>query len=130
MLASFNPSLAKSRGVGVAFDSYVFIVLLALIVNFSISAVGVLLINAMLIVPAATASNLSTNMRQMFRRTLAISVLTGLFGLYISRNVFLPSESGEPRQFGVSGTIICVGVIAFALSMTWPYIRRKFSRLG
>jgi zinc transport system permease protein len=130
VLASFNPSLARSRGVRVAFDSYIFIVLLALIVNFSISAVGVLLINAMLVVPAATASNLSNNMRQMFRRTLVVSVLTGLVGLYISRNVFLPSNDGEPRQFGVSGTIICVGVVAFALSMTWPYLRRKIQRLG
>jgi zinc transport system permease protein len=126
VMASFNPSLARSRGMTVAFDSYLFIVLLALIVNFSISAVGVLLINALLIVPAATASNLSTSMRQMFRYTLALSLLTGLVGLVISRSVSLPSASGEPRQFGVSGTIICLGVLLFALSMAWPYLRRKY----
>jgi len=130
VLASFNPSLARSRGVKVTLDSYVFIVLLALIVNFSITAVGVLLINALLIVPAATASNVSSNMRQMFRYTLATSLIMGMVGLYFSQQIILKSASGEPRQFGVSGTIICVGVFLFALSMTWPYLRRRFRHVS
>ena len=71
VLASFNPSLARSRGVSVTINNYIFIVLLALIVNFSITTVGVLLINALLVVPAATASNLSTTMRRMFIWTFA-----------------------------------------------------------
>jgi zinc transport system permease protein len=129
-LASFNPSLARSRGVRVGFNNYLFIVLLALIVNFSISAVGVLLINALLIVPAATASNVSADMRRMFRRTLGVSVFTGLLGLFISRRVTFTLGSGEPRQFGVSGTIICVGVLLFALSMAWPAVQRRLPRLA
>src|SRR5262249_27103026 len=130
VMASFNPSLARSRGMTVAFDSYLLIVLLALIVNFSISAVGVLLINALLIVPAATASNFSTSMRKMFRWTLAISLLTGLLGLLISSRVSFTTGGGEPKQFGVSGTIICVGVLFFALSMLIPYLRRRYAYLG
>lgn len=129
VLASFNPSLARSRGVSVALDSYVFIVLLALIVNFSISAVGVLLINALLVVPAATASNVSSSMRQMFRWTLYVSLGSGLVGLYLSRRLNF-TINGEPRQFGVSGTIICVGVLGFALSMGLAYLGRRFRRLG
>jgi zinc transport system permease protein len=129
VLASFNPSLARSRGVSVALDSYVFIVLLALIVNFSISAVGVLLINALLVVPAATASNVSSSMRQMFRWTLYVSLGSGLVGLYLSRRLNF-TINGEPRQFGVSGTIICVGVVGFALSMGLAYLGRRFRRLG
>jgi len=126
LFASINPSLARSRGVKVQLNNYIFIVLLALVVNFSISAVGVLLINALLIVPAATASNLATNMKSLFRTTLFISVLTGLFGLYVSQSVLLPIGPGEPKQFGVSGTIICLGVMFFALSMMVPYFRRRF----
>lgn len=128
VLASFNSSLARSRGVPVALNNYLFVLLLALIVNFSIPAVGVLLINAMLIVPAATASNWSSNMRQMFRRTLLISLLTGLVGLDLSRRLVLRIGTGEEKQFGASGTIICVGVVLFALSMTGPYLRRRFAR--
>ena len=129
VLASVNPSLARSRGVPTAFNNYLFVLLLALIVNFSIYAVGVLLINALLIVPAATASNLSTNMRQMFRYTLGLSILTGLVGLIVSNSVRVQIH-GEPKQFGVSGTIICIGVALFALSMAWPFIRRRFALQG
>jgi zinc transport system permease protein len=125
ILASFNPSLARSRGIRVSLNNYLFIVLLALIVNFSISAVGVLLINAMLIVPAATASNFTVSMRSMFRWTFALSVVTGLAGLLLSERLTW-SSAGETRQLGASGTIICCGVLAFAISMGVPAMRRKF----
>ena len=129
ILASFNPSLARSRGIRVSLNNYLFIVLLALIVNFSISAVGVLLINALLIVPAATASNFTVSMRQMFRWTFLLSVATGLAGLLVSDRLTWTS-AGETRQFGVSGTIICCGVLFFAISMAVPAMRRKFGHLG
>lgn len=127
VLASLNPSLARSRGIKVAFNNYVFIVLLALIVNFSISAVGVLLINAMLIVPAATASNLAQDMRGLFRYTLGLSVGTGLVGLYLSLTVRFEFGAG---QFGASGAIICLGVILFALSLIVPVLRTRLARFG
>jgi zinc transport system permease protein len=130
VLASFNPTLARSRGVSVALNNYLFVLLLALIVNFSILAVGVLLINALLIVPAATASNFSTSMRQMFRWTFVLSVLMGVVGIYISWHSLLKMGSGPPRQFGLSGTIVCVGVIGFVLSMGVRYGRQKFAHLG
>jgi zinc transport system permease protein len=130
VLASFNPSLARSRGVPVGFNNYLFVVLLALIVNFSISAVGVLLINGLLVVPAATATNLVRTMRQMFRFTFGVSLLTGLTGLLISRQFVLPVKGGPAKEFGVSGTIICVGVILFAASMFWPPVRRRFTPLA
>lgn len=129
LFASFNPSLARSRGIAVAANNYLLIVLLALVVNFSISAVGVMLINAMLIVPAAAASNISINMRQMFRYTLFLSVATGLAGLFVSKTMVLKIGS-QPRQFGVSGTIICISVTVFAATMVVQYLRRKFQHLG
>jgi zinc transport system permease protein len=130
VLASFNPSLARSRGIRVGLNYYVFVVLLALIVNFSISSVGVLLINALLIVPAATASNVAPNMKKLFWYTFGLSVFTGLIGLAVSNSLYLPLGSGEPKQFGVSGTIVCLGVIFFALSMVVPVLRRRFAHVG
>ena len=84
LLASFNPSLARSRRISLRMNNYLFILLLALIVNFSIVTVGALLINAMLIVPAATASNISRNLRQMFWLTFGLSIAAGLAGLSLS----------------------------------------------
>jgi zinc transport system permease protein len=130
VLASVNPSLARSRRIPVALNSYLFVLLLALIVNFSISAVGVLLINGLLIVPAATASNTSLNMRQMFRHTLALSLFTGLAGLVVSWSLVLPVGGGQAKEFGTSGTITCIAVVLFAGSMGFSYLRRKFAYLG
>jgi len=128
-LASFNPSLARSRGVAVKLNNYIFVVLLALIVNFSISAVGVLLINALLIVPAATAANLAPNMRKMFLYTLGINVATGIGGLAVSNSVALPIGPGEPKQFGVSGTIIVLGVLFFSFSLLVLVLRQRFGHI-
>ncbi len=130
LLASVSPSLAKSRGIAVELNNYVFIVLLALIVNFSICAVGVLLINAMLVLPAATASNVAKSMRQMFRLTLGLSLFTGWIGLLLSQTVRIELGPGGPRTVGTSGTIICVGVVCFACSLASPYMRRRFGHLG
>ncbi len=130
LLASVNPSLAKSRGISVELNNYLFIVLLALIVNFSICAVGVLLINAMLVLPAATASNMAKSMRQMFRLTVGLSLFTGWIGLLVSQTMRIELGPGGPRKFGVSGTIICLGVVCFAVSLVFPYMKRRFGHLG
>src|SRR5439155_5820632 len=65
VLASASPSLAHSRQVPVRLSRYLFIVLLALMVNLSQQITGTLLINGLLIVPAAAAANLANNLRQM-----------------------------------------------------------------
>src|SRR5207248_6586064 len=80
VLASFNPSLALSRKVRIRLCNFAFIVLLALIVNLSLHTVGALLINAMLVVPAATAANLCRNVRQLFWRTGGLCLIVGMRG--------------------------------------------------
>src|SRR6185312_11421254 len=80
MFASFNPSLARTRRMNVTLNNYLFIVLLALVVNLSIKAVGALLINALLVVPAAAAANVARNLRQMFWLTVAFCIVSGLLG--------------------------------------------------
>lgn len=129
LLASTNPTLAKSRGLMVEFNNYLFIILLALIVNFSICAVGVLLINAMLVLPAATASNMANSMRQMFRLTIGLSLFTGWIGLIVSQTMRIDLGDG-PEQLGAGGTIICLGVLFFTISLLFPYLKRRFGHLG
>src|SRR5262245_13203832 len=74
VFASFNPILARSLQIPVRLLNYLFVVLLAVIVNVCIQTVGIMLINAMLVVPAAAAVNLSRNLRQMYWLTIAISL--------------------------------------------------------
>jgi zinc transport system permease protein len=125
VFASFNPSLARSRQIPVRFYNYLFIVLLAVIVNVCIQAVGILLINAMLIVPAATAINLSRNLRQMYWWTIVLSLLAGLGGILISLNFSL-HVGRVPVPLGTSGCIVMLSVFGFAVSMlVGPRLRRQ-----
>ena len=113
VFSSFNSSLALSRRYPVNLLYYLFVILLALIVNLCLRYVGVLLINALLIVPAATAFNLGRNLREVFWITVLMSVFVCLAGLGASWE--LQVRSGI--KFGVSGTIVMLGVGLFFCSM-------------
>lgn len=130
VFGSFNPSLARSRGLALRLNNYLFIVLLALVVNLSIRAVGVLLINALLVVPAAAAANVANNLRQMFWFTLAGSVASGLTGYVVSTHLLIPVGHGAPLEFGPAGTIVVVCVAWFFATMAWTAARRKTRSVG
>jgi zinc transport system permease protein len=122
LLASFNSSLALSRRVPVQLVNYLFIVLLALIVNLCLRFVGALLINALLIIPAATAVNLSRNMRQLFWLTIVLTLALSVAGQWLSWEMW----QGAKIQLGISGTIVLLSVAAFVLSMMLgPWLRNR-----
>lgn len=79
-----NSLLAKTHKVKVGFYQYTFAVLLSCVVIFSVWAVGILLVTAMLIVPAASARNFCRGAKGMFWWSLLISVVSSLSGLLIS----------------------------------------------
>jgi zinc transport system permease protein len=130
VFASFNPSLARTRRVSLQINNYLFIILLALVVNLSIRAVGALLINALLVVPAAAASNVARNMRQLFWLTVAFCVFSGLVGFFLSTEVSVQVGPGSPVPFGPSGTIVVVCVGIFFLSAVWSSVRRRAQSAG
>jgi len=84
LLVSINSSLARSRGVNVRLNEIFFAVCLAVIVTVAIQWVGILIINSMLILPAAASRNLTSNMRQYQLVSVVIAVLSGLCGLIMS----------------------------------------------
>lgn len=129
VFASFNPTLARTRGLTTSINNYLFIVLLALVVNLSIRAVGALLINAMLVVPAAAAANLSRNLRQMFWLTVAFCLSAGLVGYTLSSNLEVRIGSGEPDRFGPSGVIVVTSVVLFFGSMLAGTVWNRFAPL-
>ncbi len=128
VLTSFNPSLARSRQVRVRLCNYLFIMLLALIVNLCLKIVGLLLINAFLIVPAATASLVCRNMRQVFWSTIGICLLVGVSGQWLSWELTIPDPASprEPLRFGASGIIIVLSVVLFFAAMAiGPLLRGR-----
>lgn len=117
VFTSFNPSLARSRRIRVRLCNYLLIILLGLIVNLCLKTVGSLLINGLLIVPAATAANVCRNMRQLFWATIGFCLTAAVLGQWLSHEVRVPVGSGEPLVFGASGTIVVLSVLMFFGSM-------------
>lgn len=81
---SINSTLAKSKGINVKKIDNIFVVLIAIIVMISIRWIGILLINSLLILPAASSRNIAKNMRQYHLFAVLISLFSGIAGLIIS----------------------------------------------
>ena len=79
-----NRSLAKSKGIRVMLLDNLFVVLIACIVMLSIQWVGILIINALLILPAAAARNMASNSREYHLFSVMIAVFSGVLGLILS----------------------------------------------
>ncbi len=122
LLNSFNTSLALSRRVPVRLSNYLFVMLLALIVNVCLRTVGALLINALLVVPAAAAVNVSRNLRALFWLTIGLCLAVSLLGQWASWEMAMRYRI----DLGVPGTIILLSVGAFLLSMVvGPWYRSR-----
>ncbi len=81
---SVSPSLARSKGLPVVWLDHLFVVVMAAVVMLAIRFVGLLLINAMLILPAAAARNVAKSMRSYLLLSLVFSLFSGLLGLTVS----------------------------------------------
>lgn len=84
ILSGFNRSLARSRGVREELWHGAFAALVAAAVTVSIQWVGLLVINSMLIIPAAAARNLAKDARQYMWLSVVISLLSAVSGLVAS----------------------------------------------
>lgn len=81
---SISPALARSKGMAVGLMDNLFVVVIAVVVMMAIRWVGLLIINAMLILPAAAARNVATNMRNYHVTSLIFSLFSGILGLMLS----------------------------------------------
>lgn len=81
---SLHRTLAKSRRVRVALIENLFSIFVALVVMLSIKWVGILIINALLILPAASSKNIAENVREYHLFAVIFSLFSGIMGLLIS----------------------------------------------
>ena len=84
MLASLNADMAKSKRINVKLYKNLFAVLIALIVTVSIKWVGMLIINSLLVLPAAAAKNIVKSMRAYHIVSMLFSLFSGICGLVLS----------------------------------------------
>ncbi len=81
---SINATVARSHNIKVQLIEDIFAVIIAITVMLSIRWVGLLLVNALLILPAASSRNISENMREYVGYSVVFSLFSGLLGLFVS----------------------------------------------
>ncbi|MGE5308675.1 MAG: metal ABC transporter permease [Deltaproteobacteria bacterium] len=84
VLTAMDRSLGKSRGLNIFLVETVFSVVLAVVVTLSIRLVGILIINSLLVLPAAAARTISSNMKEYTLWSVLFSVVSGICGLIAS----------------------------------------------
>ena len=83
-LVSIHPQLASSRGVKPWFMQALFTVAIAVVVTLAISWVGLLILNSLLVLPGASARNISRNLRQYHSISILLALIAGIGGLCVS----------------------------------------------
>ncbi|MBK8914793.1 MAG: metal ABC transporter permease [Phycisphaerales bacterium] len=113
-LIGFNADLARTRGTRVGIYDYSFAVLLVLLVTTAIPLTGMLLVTALLVVPAAAARNLARSCAAMFWIAAAIGLVSGVGGLILAYE----------RNTAAGAAIILLATAIFALSLIPRMMRR------
>jgi zinc/manganese transport system permease protein len=84
ILLTLNPAVAQVQGIPALLYRYLFVVLLSLAVAVSIKAVGILLVNAFLVIPASTAKLLSHNFIRFLSLSIILGAISSIMGMVIS----------------------------------------------
>lgn len=107
VLSGINESIANSRKINSSLLKLIFILIIAVVVMVSIKWVGILIINSLLILPAASARNISKNVKQYTLVSIIISLVSCVLGLISS--YYFDTSAGA--------TIVLVSSIFFIFSL-------------
>ncbi len=92
VLTTVHPQLASSRGIPIRGFETLFTVSVAVVVTLSMSWVGLMVVNSLLVLPAAAARNIARNLRQYHLFSILFALLSGIAGLVTS--FYLGSSTG------------------------------------
>jgi zinc transport system permease protein len=109
VLASLNPSLAHVRGIRVQALEYVFVLLVTILTVACVKIIGAVLVEALLLIPAAASRNLNRSIRGFVLWSILFSTASCLIGVYVPMRWDLPVPSG--------GAIILTAAIFFLVTM-------------
>jgi ABC-type Mn2+/Zn2+ transport system permease subunit len=126
LVSSFDPTMSAAYGLPNRWIHYMLMVLLTMVTVASLQTVGIVLVVAMLITPAATAYLLTDRLWMMIYLSASCGILSSIIGLYLSYTYNLASGA----------TIVLVATILFAIAfifspkqgILWRAIRTKRKR--
>lgn len=113
LLASVHPQLASSRGVKVGAINTLFTAAIAVVVTLAISWVGLLILNSLLVLPAASSRNISRNVKQYHAFSVVFALVAGIAGLVLS--YYLGASAGA--------AISLVLAVIFAVTFAFRKVR-------
>lgn len=114
LLTSVDSFLARSRGIKTRLVEIAFVDMVAVAVMLSIRWVGVMLINALLILPAAAGRNIARSSRQHAVWSVVLALFSGLVGLTLS--YYLDTSAGA--------SIVLVSALCYAVSLAVRSFRK------
>jgi ABC-type Mn2+/Zn2+ transport system permease subunit len=115
LYTSFDPIVAQASGIRSTFIDDVLLVLLSLTITISLQSVGIILVAALLVTPAAAAAQLTKRFVPMLLLSGAFGVISSVGGLYLSYE--LRSASGA--------TIVLLATLIFFVSIGVSAARRR-----
>ena len=107
---TISPEIAQCEKVDVEKMRWLIIILLAILFAMAIKIVGVLLINALLIIPAATARLLSNSPEEMAVKTSLLGALSLLCGIGLSAEIDIPTGPA---------IVVCAAAFFFIVLLAW-----------
>ena len=114
LYTSFDPVVAQAAGIRAGFIDYVLLVVLALTIIVSVQLVGIVLVAALLVTPAAAAAQLTQRFIPMMLLSCTFGIVSTLGGLYASYE--LHASSGA--------TIVLLATILFFVAIAAKYVVR------
>ena len=87
LLTTIHPQLASSRGVSIRRSELLFTCVIAVVVTLAISWVGLLVINSLLVLPAAASRNVAKNLRQYVLFSVLAALVCSVAGLFVSYEI-------------------------------------------
>lgn len=115
LISSINSDLAYSKSINVRFYKNLFMILVAMIVTVTIKWVGILIINSLLVLPAASSRNIARNMRSYHIMSIVFSVISGVGGLILS--FYMGTAAG--------GTIVLICAVIFFITFFINRLRKN-----
>ena len=123
LVLSFDPVLATTLRLPVAFLQNLLLVLLAVVIVISIQAVGVALVLAMLVTPASAAYLLTRRLPYMMLSAAGIGAFSSLIGLYLS--YYANVASGPAIVLAETAIFLVVFLLAPGRGVVWSWLRKR-----
>ena len=116
LFSSFNKNISMVRGVNVIFLDYVFILIITIVTVASVKIIGASLVEALLLIPAASARNISKNIKTFIVYSILFSTLSCLLGILLPLIFEVSIPSGP--------AVIIIAVIIFFITILIKNIKK------